>query len=98
MTLHNRIDATVHCPSCGAKIDVLYTEDATTEPLRYGTVSLKAVRHCYGQCDRCDTWLDLTRRTGSSGDRPSDFTLTWDPDRERRVSRRRFFTRLFPVS
>jgi hypothetical protein len=95
MNPHNLIDTTVHCPSCGEKVDTLYTDDAAVEELRYETVPLEAVRAFYGQCDRCNTWLDFERRLGLSGTRPSDFTMTWDPDRERRVSRRRFFTHLF---
>jgi hypothetical protein len=63
--------------------------------LRFETVPIEAIHSFYGQCDRCNTWLDLQRRPGTSSKRPSDFTLTWDPDRERALSRRRFFTRLF---
>ena len=93
MPEHNFVAITVHCPSCGEKIDSLYTEDATIEKLRYETVPLETVRNFYGQCGQCDTWLDFERRPGLAGARPSDFLLIWDPDRERMVSRRRFFTR-----
>ena len=95
MNPHNFVDAVVHCPTCGQKIDVLYTEDASLETLRHETVPLQAIRCFYGQCGQCDTWLDFERRDGLPGDRPSDFILTWDPDRERTVSRRRFFGRFF---
>jgi hypothetical protein len=96
MNSHNLINATIHCPTCGEKIDALYTEDGTVEPLRYETVPLEAVRSFYGQCADCGTWLDFERRPDAPGTRPSDFTMTWDPDRQRSLSRRRFFTRLFP--
>ena len=90
----NHINAIIHCPTCGDRVESLQTQDASVEQLRYETVPLEAVRTFYGQCDRCNTWLDLERRPNTAGTRVSDFTMTWDPDRERALSRRRFFTRL----
>jgi len=89
----NYIAATVHCPTCGETVDTLQTKDGTIEPLRYETVPLDAVHSFYGQCERCDTWLDFERRPGAAGTHPSDFTLAWDPNRERKLSRRHLFTR-----
>jgi len=89
----NYITAHIYCPTCGTAVESFQTKDGTTEPLRYETVPLEAASSLYGQCDRCDTWLDLERRPGTSGTRLSDYTLTWDPHRERQLSRRHFFTR-----
>ena len=91
----NHINTVVHCPTCGEKVEGLQTQDGATEPLRHETVPLEAVRSFFGQCDRCNTWLDFERRPDMPGTRPSHFTLTWDPDRERILTRRHFFTRIF---
>ena len=89
----NHVTAAVHCPTCGEAVDQLQTKDGTVEQLRYETVPLESVRSFYGQCDRCDTWLDFERRPGAAGTHPWDFAMTWDPHRKRVLSRRRFFTR-----
>lgn len=91
----NYVIATVHCPTCGERVENLQTKDASVEPLRYETVPLEAVQSFYGQCDRCNTWVEFARRPGTAGARPADYVLTWDPDRERVLSRRGFFTRFF---
>lgn len=89
----NHIDVILFCPNCGERVETLQTKDDTSEPLRFETVPIEAVHSFYGQCARCNTWLDLVRRPDTPGTRPSDFILTWDPDRERALSRRGFFTR-----
>lgn len=97
--LYNLVKTAIHCPTCGQKIDTIYTAEGaegSVETLRHETVMIEAVRSFYGQCDGCGTWIDGTCRPDTPGTRPSDFTLLWDPDRERTLSRRRFFTRLIP--
>lgn len=80
------VDATIHCPACGGRVEDFQTKDDHAEQLRCEVVPLSAVNNIYTFCPHCRAWLDLSRPgevpvddNGAPVDCVAAFTITWRP-------------------